>query len=743
MKRLALLLLFLLTAFASPLGAQTGAPEVGEVRFVGNESFADGALANAIVTRRSECRSRVFAPFCWFGAEWARDPYHLDERMLRRDEARLQLFYYQRGYREVTVDTEIARPEDENRVRITFRIAEGRPVRVDSLTFEGLASLSDTAPLLEALPLRSGDPLNGILLDAMRDSLRSRLRNRGYAHAEVLRSYFIPRDDPYSGRVSYELHPGPTATVGPMTVVGNQSVSETVVRRMLPFQEGDLFRQNLIFEAQRNLYNLEIFRHAEITADLEHVPDTVVPLRIQVNEGNVHRVRTGAGWNNADCANAESRWTSRNFFGGARRLQVRGRISNVLAPELHDSICNESGSGAFGRLNWLVSTDFNQPWIFSPRNSFSASLYAERQSLKDIFIQEAVGVDLSLSRQVGRRQRLTLSYEPQLSTLDAAELFFCTSFLVCEPEDIGVLEGANWLSPLSLGYSRERTNRLLDPTRGYTLQVEVEHASAFTGSDFSYDRAVGEVSRYVPLGADVVLAGHLRAGWTDPSAFGELIQSDGIRVVHPQKRFFAGGSNSVRGYAQNRLGPKNLSVPVQELLRPRDDDGAGCAPEEVLDRTCDAGVLADDAFRPRPTGGSQLLEGSLEVRVPAFGLRSQAVAFLDFGQVWEEMGRVDPGDLRLTPGIGFRYYTPIGPIRVDVAYQLRSGERLQVVTTQVRPFDPERDVDDDRLEGADGRPVDYVRSDRLAVLEPRVLFDDTDPWSWRRLQLHLSLGQAF
>ncbi|MFW6199751.1 MAG: BamA/OMP85 family outer membrane protein, partial [Gemmatimonadota bacterium] len=541
----------------------------------------------------------------------------------------------------------------------------------------------------------------------------------------------------YAARVTYDVYTGPRSRIGPLTIVGNQETSEQVVRQMLPFLEGSLYRQDQIFEAQRNLYNLEIFTYAEIRPDLDHEPDSIVPLRIQVNEGDVHRVRAGAGWNNGDCLNSEARWISRNFRGGARRLQLRGRISNVLTERFSDTFCNEAGTGRFGELNWLLALDFSQPWIFSARNSLNLGIYGERQSLKNIYVREAVGATAGITRNVGRAQTLTVGWEPELSELEAAEIFFCTGFQVCEPDDIAVLSGANWLSPVRLSYSQDRRDQVLNPTEGYSFSADLEHASTYTGSNYAYHRAVGEVNGYWSVDEGWVVAGRVRAGWLEPLPFGEALgQGDGFAIAHPEKRFYAGGSNSVRGYAENQLGPQNLSIQVADLILPRDTLPPVCTPQEVLNLTCDPGELPDTRFVPRPTGGSQLLEGNLEFRFPFLGSDTQAVVFLDYGYVWPGRGRTSLSDLKFTPGLGFRYFTPIGPLRIDVGYQIEPGERIQVVTEQLRPVPA-----DDPTEIGD---TGFAASDRLALLQPRVLYDSIeDPWDLGRFQVHFSLGQAF
>ena len=102
--------------------------------------------------------------------------------------------------------------------------------------------------------------------------------------------------------------------------------------------------------------------------------------------------------------------------------------------------------------------------------------------------------------------------------------------------------------------------------------------------------------------------------------------------------------------------------------------------------------------------------------------------------------------MEVSPGIGFRYLSPIGPIRVDVGYRFRESYNLQVVTPQIRPFDAARDRQDDKIRGlvnSNERIFDFVRMDDLALLDSKVIFDKVDGFSLSRFQLHLSIGQSF
>lgn len=732
-------------------------PRIQDIDFAGNESIMGDSLELAIANRESGCRNLIFKliPLCPLGVGFTIEDHYLQPQELRRDPVRLQVYYYQRGYREAQVAVDTTRTDGQ--MRITFRIDEGRPVRVDSLYFTGDA-LPDSS-VIQDIPLEVGDPLSGILLEAATDTILGRLRNQGYAHADILRSIDIPRDPEaeggrstgYSARVGFDIYTGPRARFGPITVAwasDQRALARNSVLRFLPFREGDLYRRDEILQAQRSLFGVDLIQSAEIRADTAHQPDSVIPVTVTIQEGDVHRVRTGTGWSTANCLNAEARWTSRNFMGAARRLSVLGRVSNVLADQLRDVACFQSGEGEFADLNWHTSVEFNQPWIFSTRNSFAASLYAERASLPDVFIRRAIGLNLGLTRVFGRNTPVTLFYRPQLSTLDAAEIFFCTSFLVCTPEDIDVLEGANWLSPVGVSASRNRTDDILNPTEGYQLRLDLEHSSGITGSNYGYNRAVGEANLYHSLARRTVLAGRIRGGWIGAAEFEGLGLVDPARIVHPLKRFYAGGANSVRGFPQNRLGPRVLTTDVANLLGFVETEGGGevqiCAPEEIVDLTCDPQPAGEGAFLPRPTGGTRVVEANLEYRF-RFGGNLQGVAFLDAGQVWREREAIDLGEMELSPGVGVRYFSPIGPVRLDIGYRFRRGQELQVVTAQIRPAPDDAQTDDlicAPRPGEDCERLPWVRTDGLALLEDRFLYGASAGF-FRNLQIHLSLGQAF
>jgi outer membrane protein insertion porin family/translocation and assembly module TamA len=694
---------------AHPAGAQVSAvvgPEVREVIFEGNETFPEDSLAPAIATTETRCRHWALSFLCPFGIGQRRA--ELRDVELERDAARLRIWYQRRGFREVQVSPEASlRPDSTADVR--FTITEGTPVIADSIAYVGAEDIA-VPNLLSDLPIRAGDRWSTLRLDATRDTLTRRLTSRGYPYADVLRQTVFPGDEPYRAHVTFEIEPGTYARYGPIQVAGIEHLSESTILRTLPFSTGDPYRVDQLVDAQNRLFGLEMVTSASITPDLQNEPDSIVPLFVQVQEGDPYRVRTGVGWSRSECLNAESRWTSRNFLGGARVLQVRGRLANILASSLYDNwMCRQAGEAEYTNLTWVAALDFTQPWIFSTRNSFNASLFAERQSVPSVFVRRAVGLQLALVRAIGPRTPLTLSYRPELSRLDAAEVLLCTGFLVCTREDIDVLTGSRRLAPIGLNLTRDLSNSLLNPTSGYRLIVDLEHSSRWTGSEFRYDRALVEGTWYSSLGGPAVLATRIRGGWV-----GSNERAGSTDIIPPQKRFYAGGANSVRGFEQSRLGPRVLvATDTTALIQ------GGCSFAEIADLSCDA---SGSRLESRPTGGTRAIEGNAEVRF-GLGLDLEAVTFVDFGQVWGAGQRIRLDTLEPTPGVGLRYLSPVGPLRVDVGYNFRGDESLAVIIPRIE---------------ADPGGV-YRTTGDLAVLDQRVLYQGSES----RWQLHISIGQAF
>ena len=272
----------------------------------------------------------------------------------------------------------------------------------------------------------------------------------------------------------------------------------------------------------------------------------------------------------------------------------------------------------------------------------------------------------------------------------ASPIVLCIGFDTCAEEDLERLQQRRWSNSISLLGVHDRTLAQAFTTRGYSLRGGVDWASPVLYSDNRYLRVFGEGSAYRSVGTGWVLAANVRGG---RFLLGSLGGEAGY--IPPERRFYAGGPNSVRGYARNAMGP----TAYVSHLRPDDltrEDTVGSA-----------------------TGGTQLLVSTLELRGPSpwVGELIRVAAFVDVGHLSDPGTGLGTRGFRMTPGAGLRFTTPVGPIRLDVAYNPHAAE-----------------------------PGPLYRADEARGL--RLIEDSYQPpspaaWSLRRFRLHFAVGQAF
>lgn len=738
----------LILALAPPLQSQDDEmerPEVEKIEFSGVESVDEEELLEALATQESSCRSVLLYPICLVTDHpWFVQRRYLDQPEFERDLLRIRVFYWRRGYREAQVDT-VVTPDDEA-VDIRFLVTEGRPTLVSSVTVrqEGTQALPDET-IAELMQLRAGAPLDLLALDSSLVLLKEELFRLGHSDAEVRTDTVILDTTQYAAAVRITLTPRWQSRVGRVDVRGTQDVSETVVRRSMEFDSGDIFTRDGLLASQRSLYESGLFRQALISV-LEDpaMPDSIKHVQVTVREAPLHEMQLSGGFNTVDFFQVEPRYTKYNFLGGGRRLDVRLAMGNLLAPQLngifpfHDvtpGTLGPSEEDRFLRPTWQVSTELSQPWIFSPRNSMGLAAFAHRRSSPGIVVDRGFGGSATITRRTAYRAPISLSYRFEITEVEAGDVYFCQSFGVCERSTIEALRGRQRLSPVSLSFFTDRSNDLFFPTDGYVARADAEHASSFTLSDFRYNRISAELAHYFAFRRGAI-AVRVRGGWVrnlaSTAAGVGAQQGEGEVILHPRKRFYAGGSQSVRGYGENQLGPRVLTVSPNALMEPRvlasGDTVAGCSEADILDRTCDPSGVPASAFQPRATGGTGLIEASVEYRFPIWEEFIGAV-FLDGAFVGEGAIRdITRGAGALTPGVGVRYATAAGVIRVDLGVRPTLVERLPVITQT---------------------PVDSLGRPQIIRLEQQFTYDPLEGSKSglrqivNRLQLHLSIGQAF
>jgi outer membrane protein assembly complex protein YaeT len=675
------------------LAAQEQERVVRGLSFVGNRALDGYALESAISTTKSS----------W----WARAPFvrslglgekrYFNELEFRRDVVRLILLYRQSGYMNAVVDTVVRRtPRD---VYITFRIHEGEPVRVARLDVLGLDGIFDVAKLKRDLPLQVGDPFNRFLMQASADTIVGRLRNNGYPYADVLRN-FDSEAGILKAEVELDAQPGPRMRIGEVIIRGLRDVDTGTVRRVMSVRPGTLFNQDALYQTQRDLYGMGVFTSVNVALLDSLAPqetvlrDSTVRTVIQVQEGPAHQVRLGAGYATVECFRVQSGWTAHDFLGGARTLDVSARVSKLGAgTPTHttglNQFCNPfAGTWTFDTLNYTLGVTLRQPAFLSRSHVATLGFVAERRSEFAIYTREAIGGTADLTLNTRGQFPVTLGYSYSIGRTLAADGIYCSLFRLCDEPSRRFLRDRRKFGAVTISAVRDRVNSILDPSDGGITTVTLLHASRFVGSQVPYEfnRGEIEVAKYHSLGRRTVFAWRIRGGTILP----RNIQLSGqtVAYVPPDQRFYGGGPNSVRGYGRNELGPR-VYVIHDTTSRNAIDSAA----------TAQAGGTVFRGVTAAPTGGNTAIILNAELRIPSpiFTQRMRLGLFVDAGQVWERGEEiVSIRGMRVTPGAGVRFATPLGPVRIDAAYNGYPAERGPLLfvndttgtVTQIRPSYP-------------------------------------------------------
>ncbi|HEY4672190.1 MAG TPA: BamA/TamA family outer membrane protein, partial [Gemmatimonadaceae bacterium] len=371
-----------------------------------------------------------------------------------------------------------------------------------------------------------------------------------------------------------------------------------------------------------------------------------------------------------------------------------------------------------------ASIDLREPWFGSPHNELAVGLFTHRHSAPGIYIDRGYGSSITFTRDLTERAPASLNYRFEVSKVDAGDVYFCVNYGVCDQPTLEALRGNQKLSPLSLTAAIDRTNNPFFPNKGYRANVGVETANTFTLSDYRYNRLAGGGAAWYQVRKRGAIGARISAGWV--RSLGSTFQAVGVSeslgggVLHPRKRFYSGGSNSVRGFGENQLGPRVLTVPIG-VLQTHDSTNLACVSGTDV-TTCNPGApgLKDRDFEPRPLGGNFLLEGSVEARFPVWQALTGA-AFVDAGTLTQHIDPALPNKKSgITPGFGLRYASPVGPIRGDIALNPGGTESLPVVTEKI---------------------VNGQRT--LVTLTQRRAYNPTAGGFLNRLVVHLSIGEPF
>ncbi|MFL5343806.1 MAG: BamA/TamA family outer membrane protein [Hyalangium sp.] len=643
LRTLALLSLALACACAAPK-PRPDALEVKDLKIEGTDQVREKDIKSKILTTDTP----------WWEPLWPFDkgPSYFDPNAWQADLRRIERYYQARGYYQAQVVSDTVKPEGKDKVELIAQVREGPPTKIGNVVVSGMEALPQEhqhRATLE-LPLEAGDIFEERNWEGVKELIQGRLRELGYAEAEVGGEVRVDVAT-HLATVDIQVQPGPRYKFGNIFVATDANPQVAPKRIIEQAQgsvvKGEWYSESALAEAQARVFAMGVFGAVKVNRGAPDKEAATVPVVVDVREAPLRSVRLGGGLG-VDAARQEGRvlgeWTNRNIFGGLRRLTVKGRLGYAFLPSIYSS--DKHG------LIFNLTNEFEQPRFLFRDLRLQASLSAEK------------GLEQAYSF-IGGRLRTGVIWQPHpdLSIFPAYNLEVYQLSGQVGPSDrqqgvplitLGCSNTTSRTAPCNIRLSYLETTVTWDrrddknePRAGYYMALSVQGGGSLLLGDFTYVRLQPDLRYYQSFGLDqqFTLAGKVRAGSLVPFRN----KATGLKQSSIVNRFFSGGGNSMRGFNYQRLSPQ---APIDPT-----DPAAGTV----------------------PVGGNSLFESTLEARYRL----TQSLALASF---WDT-GFVGAGSLDVNPlrdglyhalGLGLRYLTVVGPIRVDIARRLNIGPPLPV-----------------------------------------------------------------
>jgi outer membrane protein insertion porin family len=590
---------------------------------------------------------------------------------------RMRNLYISSGYYHVQIAAGIETEGDL--IRVTFIFFEGKKVTLKKITFEGI-SIS-TGALKNIIPLVENKPYDDTLLEPCKESILRLYNALGYLSADVTATEKEFQKDGSELYLTLKISEGPQTKIRKIGISGNERISASEIRDALQLQEGAPYNVVDIGDARYRILALYgkygyIDARVEVESAFENegafinfkitegMPSVIGKIIYRGNRKTKNKiidreftVKEGDPFNYEELLKTKQRLYKLGIFSEvsidplqpekagdekiSRDLLVSLREGNAGSVEISLGYgdyekfrgaldINYRNIGGYNRQvgfraeassvekRYILS--FREPRLFNiPDLPFTAQLMQEdTRSVNidtgDVFYEiNRQSLILGIEKELRKRWKAALSYE--YSFVDTHDV---APGVVLSKEDSGTL-GIGSVSPSIFYDTRDDP---FDPTTGSLHGIVLKIASAALLSETEFIKGTFQSSWFFPLPKKIVFAFSLRGG--------VAYSLDKIKELPLIERFFLGGRTTVRGYNNDTLGPKGVN--------------------------------------DTPTGGNIFVLTNGEFRIPlgkGFGL----VTFVDAGNVWQLVEDIND-DLKYTAGIGLRYKTPVGPIRVDYGHKM-------------------------------------------------------------------------
>jgi translocation and assembly module TamA len=609
---------------------------VKELKISGNHELSSREIKKKILTTQTGwwpfATKQTFDPVAW-----------------QADLKRIERLYTTRGFYQAEVVKEQEVPKPPRGVDLSIQISEGPQTRVGKVEIVGLDPLpaDDRAAAVEKLSLVAGMPFREQDWIAAKELVVNQLRSRGYAKAAVDGQALVDVKT-HQAALTLFVRPGLRYAFGAIevTTAPDARIAPFLIWEQARFAipEGKRYSDEALDEAQRRVFGMGVFSTVKVTVGDADDANARLPVRVEARESPFRTLRLGGGATIDEIRNQVlliSEWTNRDFKGGMRKLTAHAEAGWAFIPSLYDVATDAADTGARNGPVADLSLQFEQPRFLGHLSLREQSKIEVQRMLEQTYDAVSARFTNGVIWQPRSRLQIFPSYHIEGDYLNGPPI----SSAATAPLTLGCNTTSDHcfvlLSYLEEVITWDRRDHPLEPRNGAYASVSLQEGGGPLGGNFSYFRVLPDLRGYISFGEDDVITftGRLRVGELWPTSGNP---EDSAVVT----RFYGGGANSMRGFNDRRLSPL-LLVPAP-----------GTAPGVTISL---------------PIGGDGLIDGSFETRY-SLSEALRLAAFVDYGQV--TTAQVTPADaahMLWAVGLGLRYVTPIGPIRLDVARRLPFG----------------------------------------------------------------------
>jgi outer membrane protein insertion porin family len=608
--------------------------KIRDVQFIGNRSIADDELRQAIQTRRADALS------------FLNDSGVYSQETFERDLLLVSAHYWDRGYANVKVGTpQLRLSRDKEYMYLSIPIDEGPIFTVAAINFKG-DLIGSAAANLARIHMRAGATFSRTQIAEDREKLSAYYQDQGYAYANVSP---LTKVDLPTRKISltYEVSRGKRVYFERINIRGNAKTRDKVIRREMNISEGELFNNTNLETSKRRITALGYFETVTVSTK-RGSSDEFVEVNVEVSERPTGTFQIGAGFSSVANFIAQAQISQNNLFGRGQTLALQAQLSS---------------------LRQLFLLRFVEPYFLDTQWTFAFDLYNQSQGF-GTFFRNASGGTLTWGYPLSYEARAFLTYKLEDVSISTGSGGIAN--LGATSQQINATSVANLFrggatSSLKASLAWDSRNNRLFPTGGWYDTVFAEYASQYTGSENKFVRLGGFVRHYRQLWGPFVL--HVNA------ELGITTSTDPLGVPISE-RYLVGGIYNIRGYAPLSLGPQLQTQPPGDV---------------------------GQALSPLPLGGNMQIIFNSEVEFPLFKkVGISGVVFYDMGNAYNLEARYCSGlqsknssvsskfdpcfrpleslttGLRKSVGFGFRWFSPIGPLRFEWGIPLDAQNTPQI-----------------------------------------------------------------